>query len=128
MPAPTTATYSADAIVAANTAFRDLLDSGAAALLRIRNASDTLLYQATLSDPSGTVNGSTGVLTITPPAATNATTSGDAAYGELCTSAGAVKLALPAQAGTTPVSGKLVLNTLALVAGAPVSIVSITIT
>lgn len=128
MPAPTAATYSAAAKVAANTAFRDTLDSGSNALLRIRDASDVLLYQGTLSDPSGTVNGTTGVLTITPPSATNASASGTAAYAELCTSSGTVHLSLPAQAGTTAVDGKVVINTLALVSGAPVSVVSISIT
>jgi hypothetical protein len=127
MPAPTSATYSAAAKVAANTAFRDLLDSGAAALLRIRDAADVLLVQFTLADPSGSVNGTTGVLTITPPSATNAAASGTAAYAELCTSAGTVHLALPAQAGTAAVDGRIVLNTLALVSGAPVSIVSIVV-
>jgi len=127
MPAPTTATYSAAALVAANTSFRDLLDSGAAALLRIRDASDVLLVSYTLSDPCGSVNGTTGVLTITAPSAVNAAASGTAAYAELCTSGGTVHLSLPAQAGTTAVAGKVVLNTLALVSGAPVSIVSIVI-
>lgn len=128
MPAPSSATYSGAAKVAANTAFRDLLDSGSNALLRIRDASDVLLYTGTLSDPCGSVNGTTGVLTITPPSATNASASGTAAYAELCTSSGTVHLAVPAEAGTTAVDGKIVINTLALVSGAPVSVVSISIT
>jgi hypothetical protein len=128
MPAPSSATYSGAAKVAANTAFRDLLDSGSNALLRIRDASDVLLYSGTLSDPCGSVNGTTGVLTITAPSATNASASGTAAYAELCASDGTVHLSLPAQAGTTAVDGKVVINTLALVSGAPVSIVSISIT
>ena len=127
MPAPSAATYSAAAAIAANTAFRDLLDSGSNALLRIRNSGDTLLVQFTLSDPCGTVNGTTGVLTITPPSATNAAASGTAAYAELCTSTGTVHLALPAEAGTTAVVGKIVLNTLSLVSGAPVNITSIVV-
>jgi len=127
MPAPSTATYSAAVKIAANTELRDLLDSGSNALLRIRDASDVLLYQGTLSDPCGSVNGTTGVLTITAPSATNVTTSGTAAYAELCTSTGTVHLALPAQAGTTAVANKIVINTLSLVGGAPLNITSIVI-
>jgi hypothetical protein len=127
MPAPSVATYSGAAKVAANTAFRDTLDSGSNALLRIRDASDVLLVSFTLSDPCGSVNGTTGVLTITAPSATNAAASGTAAYAELCTSGGTVHLSLPAQAGTSAVDGKVVINTLALVSGAPVSVVSIVI-
>jgi hypothetical protein len=127
MPAPVSATYSAAVKIDANQAFLDLLDSGAAALLRIRDSSDVLLVQFTLSDPSGSVNGTTGVLTITPPSATNVTTSGTAAYAELCTSGGTVHLSLPAQAGTVAVSGKVVINTLSLVSGAPLNITSIVI-
>jgi len=127
MPAPANATYSAAVKIATNTALRDLLDSGAAALLRIRDNSDVLLVQFTLSDPSGTVDGTTGVLTITAPAATNVTTAGTAAYAELCTSAGVVHLILPAQAGSAEVANRIVINTLSLVAGAPLNIISIVI-
>jgi hypothetical protein len=129
MTVPTVATYSAAALIAAHTSFRDLIDSGSGAgFVRIRNSSDTLLAQVPLSDPCGSVNGTTGVLTITAPSATNASASGTAAYAELCTSGGTVHLSLPAQAGTTAVDGKVVINTLALVSGAPVSVVSIVIT
>jgi hypothetical protein len=38
-----------------------------------------------------------------------------------------VHLALPAQAGTVAVSGKLVLNTLTVVAGGPVEVLSATV-
>lgn len=128
MPAPSVPTYSGTAKVNANTSFRDLLDSGAAALIRIRTSADALLYEAPLNDPCGTVNGTTGQLTLTMPATpVNASATGTAAYVELCTSAGVVHLSAPVQAGTSAVSGFLVLNTLALVSGAPVSMVSMTI-
>ena len=127
MPAPSNATYSAAVKIACNTALRDLLDSGSNALLRIRDASDVLLVQFTLSDPCGSVNGTTGVLTITAPSATNVTTAGTAAYAELCSSDGTVRLALPAQAGSTAVANRIVINTLSLVSGAPLNITSIVI-
>jgi len=127
MPAPGSATYSAAAKVAAQTSFRDLLDAGSNALVRIRNSADTLLWQGACSDPCGTVNGTTGQLTITMSTNPNATASGTAAYGELCESDGTVHLSLPVEAGTSPVSGKLVINTLSIVSGAPVTMVSLTI-
>ena len=47
--------------------------------------------------------------------------------GEICDVAGTPQLSLPVQTGSSPVSGKLVLNTLTIVAGAPVEILSATI-
>lgn len=129
MPAPSDYTYSAAAKVAAHTAFRDLIDSGAGAgLLRIRSSADVLLAEMTLADPCGAVNGTTGQLTFTLPvgdAAANAT--GTAAYGEFCDSDGDVHLALPVQAGTSAVSGRLVLNSLSLLEGGEVNVMSATI-
>lgn len=129
MAVPSTATYSAAALVAAHTSFRDLIDSGpAAGFIRIRDASDVLLAQIPLVDPCGTVNGTTGQLTLAiagPDSSADAT--GTAAYGEICSSTGAVHLALPAQAGTAAVPGKLVLNTLSIIAGGPVDVLSATI-
>lgn len=129
MPAPASATYSAAAKVAAHTSFRDLIDSGSGAgFVRIRSAADVLLAQIPLVDPCGSVNGTTGLLTfaIAGPD-TSADAAGTAAYGEFCTSAGTVHLSLPAQAGVAAVSGKIVLNSLTVIAAAPVELVSATI-
>ena len=125
MPAPSAATYSSDALVAATTSFRDLVDSGSGAgLIRIRDAADTLLGTIVLQDPCGTINSTTGQLTLL--IATNVTSAigGTAAYGEVCTSAGAVKLAMPCLAGTSAVSGYFVLNTLTVVTGGQINVVS----
>lgn len=129
MPAPSVATYSAAALVAAHTSFRDLLDSGSGAgLIKCRSSSDTLLGTCTMSDPCGTVNGTTGQLTLSAVTAdSSADANGTIAYVELCDSDGDVHLALPAQAGTTAVSGKAVFNTLTTVSGAPINILSVTI-
>lgn len=128
MPAPSVATYSAAALIAAHTSFRDLIDSGSGpGLIRIRNSADALLAEAVLDDPCGTVNGTTGQLTFTIVTNEDAATAGTAAYGEFCDSDGDVHLALPCEAGTAAVSGKLVLNSLTLVAGGPVEIISATI-
>jgi len=83
------------------------------------------LAQIPLTDPAGTVNGATGQLTLTPAARDeSADASGTAAYGELCDGTGLVHLVLPAQAGTVAVSGNLVMNTVTVVAGGPVEVIS----
>lgn len=128
MPAPSAATYSVAALVAAHTSFRNLIDAGSGpGKIRIRSASDVLLAEAILTDTCGTVNGTTGQLALTVATQEDAAVGGIAAYGEICDSANVVHLALPAEAGTAPVPGKLVMNTLSLVTGGPVSIVSATI-
>ena len=129
MAVPTVATYSAAALVAANTSFKDLIDAGAGAgSIKIRDAADVLLAQIPLTDPCGTVNGTTGQLTITPSGRDeSADATGTAAYGEFCDSAGLVHLSLPAQAGSAAVSGKIVINSLSIVAGGPVEVLSATV-
>lgn len=126
MPAPLVATYSAAALIAAQTAFKTLIDAGlAAGSIKIRSATDVLLAQVPLVYPCGTVSGTTGqlVFAIAGPD-TSADASGTAAYGEFCDSAGLVHLSLPAVAGTTVVSGYLVINTLSVVAGGTVEVIS----
>lgn len=129
MPAPSVATYSAAALIAAHTSFRDLIDTGSGnGKIRVRDSSDVLLAEIPLSDPCGSVNGTTGKLTFSISARDeSANASGTAAYGEICDVAGTPHLALPTQAGTAAVSGKLVLNTLSIVAGVPVEILAATI-
>ncbi len=128
MAVPSVATYSAAALVAAHTSFKDLIDIGTAGSIKIRDSADVLLAQVPLSDPCGTVNGTTGQLafSISGPD-TSADASGTAAYAEFCDSSGTVHLSLPAQAGTVAVSGKIVLNTLSIIAGGPVGVVTATI-
>ena len=129
MAVPSVATYSASALIAAHTSFRDLIDSGSGAgSIRILDSADVLLAQIPLTDPCGTVNGTTGQLTITPSGRDeSADASGTAAYGEFCNSDGTVYLSLPAQVGTAAVAGKLVMNTLTVAAGGPVEVLSATI-
>lgn len=129
MPVPAAATYSVAALVAAHTSFRDLIDAGSGAgSLKIRDAADVLLAQIPLTDPCGTINGTTGRLTITPSGRDeSADATGIAAYGEFCDSAGLVHLSLPAQAGGAPLAGKLVLGTLSVTEGNPVELLSATV-
>jgi hypothetical protein len=128
MPAPAQATYSAAALVAAHNALVTLIDTGSGnGTIKIRTSADALLATINLSDPCGSVNGTTGQLTLSIASTPNASATGTASYGQLCDVAGNVVLALPAEAGSSPVSGKLVLNTLSLVSGTPVEILSATI-
>lgn len=130
MPAPAEATYSVAALTVAHQSFADLIDSGTAAgFVRVRDSADVLLAQIPLADPCGTVNGGTGQLVFDVTAArdSSADASGTAAYAEFCDSDGDVHLALPAEAGSSPVSGKFVMNTLTIVAGGPVEIISATV-
>ena len=129
MAVPSVATYSAAVKVAAHTAFLALIDAGsAAAYVNVRNASDVLLATVPLTDPAGSVNGTTGQLTLTPDGRDeSAAASGTAAYGELCDSDANVLLAIPAATGTAAATGFLVMNTTTIAADGPVELLSITI-
>jgi hypothetical protein len=129
MPAPGAPTYSTDAKIAANTAFRDLLDSGAGpGWVNIRDSGDVLLAQCPMNTTCGTVDGS-GVLTFDVSTMTDssADASGTAAYAEFCDGDAGVHLSLDCSQGTTPVSGEFVMNTLTIVAAGPVEVISATI-
>lgn len=124
MAIPTSATYSLEARVHAHTALLALIDAGGAANVKIRGTLEEMLATVTLTDPAGSVNLGTGQLTLTPAAPAVAAANGTAAYAEICDSTGDVVLALPAQAGTAAVSGKIVINSLSIAAGTEVSLLS----
>lgn len=97
-------------------------------MIRIRTDADTLLATIPLNDPCGTVNGTTGQLSFSIAGRDeSADASGTAAYAEFCDSDGTVHLSLPAQQGATSVSGYIVLNTLAILSGGPVEVLSATV-
>jgi len=129
MAVPATSTYSVAALVAAHTSFKDLIDAGlSGGSIKIRDSADVLLSQVPLSYPCGTVDGLTGRLTFAvsgPDTAADA--GGSAAYGEFCDSDGLVHLSLPAVQGSAAISGKLVLNTLTIIMGEPVSVAVATV-
>lgn len=128
MPAPAQYTYSAQALIDAQTSFRDLVDAGTGAgKIFIRDDSDVLLAEVPLSDPCGTVDGA-GQLTLSIAGPdTSADATGTATYGEIADSDNNVCLSLPVQVGTSAVSGYLVMNTASIVAGGPVDILTATI-
>jgi len=130
MPAPSQYTYAASAVIAANNAFLNLIDDGSVGgKIELYDDSDVLLAEVLLGtgnvQPSGVVDSSTGVLTLTiagPDTAANAT--GTCTYGVIKDDAGNVLLSIPTVAGSTPVSGYLVLNSLSIVSGSQVTVVS----
>jgi hypothetical protein len=129
MAVPVSATYSVGVKEAAHISFRDLIDAGSSnGYVNIRDSSDVLLAQIDLSDPCGTVDAGTGQLTLSIAGPdTSADATGTAAYAEFCDSDANVLLSLPAQSGGVPVSGYIVINTLEIIAGGQVDIVSATI-
>lgn len=129
MPAPSNATYSVAAQIAAHTAFRDLLDAGGlAGAVQIKDDDDVLLAEIPLTYPCGTVDALTGQLTITPDGRDEeADASGTAAYAEFCDSDGVVHLSLPARQGSDSRPAYITLNTLMLIEGGPVELVSVTV-
>jgi hypothetical protein len=129
MPAPSSATYSVAALVAAQTSFKTLMDAATGpGSVQIRSSADVLLAEIALTDPCGTVNGTTGQLTLTPDGREeSAPATGTAAYAEIRDGDGDVKLSMPCAAGTSPVAGQCVITSLSIVAGTPVEVPSITI-
>lgn len=126
MPAPYSQTYSPAAKAAAHTAYRDLLDAHATdpATITVHAADDTLLGMITLAKPCMSIDGGTGVASLIEDTREPAATAGTAAYAVQRDGAGTAHHSLPCEAGTEPVAGKCVLNTLTIAAGAPIELVS----
>lgn len=128
MPAPVSYEYSSAVAVAAQTALLGEIDAGTGAgKLKLYDDADVLLATVTLSDPAGTVNGTTGQLTITAASAGIVATTGTCTYGTITDSDDTVILTAPAESGTSPVSGMIVLSAVALVAASEVQLISFTI-
>ena len=118
--------YSIAALVAAHTSFRDLIDIGAgAASIKIKSSTGTLLAEVLLDDPSGTVDEETGQLTldILGPDL-DADASGTAVIAEICDGDGEAHLSMPCKTGVQAEAGFCVLNTVSIVAGGTVEVVS----
>lgn len=117
-------------LIAAHNAVKTAIDAGGAAgSLSIYNASDLRLSVLPLTYPCGTVNGTTGTLTITFGARDEqAEASGTASYARLKTSAGVTLIdTIPCAAGSAPIADTCVLSSLTVVSGAPVEGTSFTI-
>ena len=118
-------TYTAPALTAAHTGLMEDLPGGSLAIL---DSGGVLLASVTLGSPAGSVNTTTGQLTFTiATQEDSAPNSGTAANAELRDSTGVVYLTLTCTEGTAAVSGECVLNSLNILAGAPVEVVSLVI-
>ena len=118
--------WSPPSIVAAHTGLLGHIDGGSGAgSLTIHRADDTLLATITLTRPAGTVNGSTGALTLTQATREdNAPAAGDANYATIRDSSGTALRSMPCEAGLNPVVGKCVLNTVQVELGGRVELIS----
>lgn len=128
MTAPTSIQWSATTLVAVHTQLLAVIDGAATpGQIRLRTSADALLASIELDDPAGTVNGTTGRLTLTAPGGDLGTTGGTVAYAEIVDGDGVVVVSLPAVAGVAAVANKVVLNSLTVIAGEPVTLISVTI-
>lgn len=129
MPAPASFTYEVDTLEAAHQAVLDLIDGGTGAgKVRLLSEADTTLAVIPLTDPAGTINTSTGQLTLTASGPdTSADATGICTWAQIEDGDNVAFLSLPASAGTSAVSGQIVINSVSIVAGAEVTLVSATI-
>lgn len=121
-------TWSSTAKNTGNTALLGLINTGAGtAAFKIYSSTPTLL--ATLAINSGSVNGTSGQLTLTPGAAeTDAPASGTAATAELVNKAGTVLLTgMPVVQGNSPVANTLVISSTEIVQHSTVTLISATV-
>ena len=128
MPAPAQYTYSAVALVAAQTSFLDEVDGGTGAgKIFLYSEADLLLAEIPLDDPSGTVDGAGQLtLTATVPEA-SAPAAGVCTWGTICDGDDVVLLSAPAEEGAVAVSGKIVVSNTTIAVGTEVGLVSCTI-
>lgn len=130
MAVPTDQEYTTDAIIASNTGLlAGLVAAGTAGCsVKLYNDDDFLLTTVGLTDPPGTVNGTTGVLTLTSAGTNTPPSLNDfAAYCEICDADDDVFIRLPAVDSTTAVARSLAMNTRYVVVGGSVAITSLTI-
>jgi hypothetical protein len=120
------AIFSVAAKSAAHTALMDLIETAGAAKCRLHDASNTLLAEIILA--GGVINGSTGQLTFAMDTREDsAPASGMVSYGVITDNTNVEYIRLDAAQGTTPVDGFIVVNTLDIVSGAPVELISMTV-
>jgi hypothetical protein len=128
MPAPSSVTYSASIIVSAHTAVLNAIDAGSSVgKFRFYDDADNLLGEVLLDDPAGTVNGTTGTLTLSIDVPQTVTDDGTCTYADITDSDNNVIVSIPVEEGDTAVSGKIVVNTVAFVTGASLDVLSASI-
>lgn len=128
MPAPADITFSVSVVASANAALLAAIDaSTSAATITLRSDADVALAVYTLTKPAGTVHGTSGVLTLTPVVdQVNAAATGVATWAEIADGNGVAVVSMPCIEGTATISGRCVLNSVTLVSGTPVTLMSVT--
>jgi hypothetical protein len=117
--------WNPDAIEAAHIALLALLDADTnPAKVTLHTSSDTLLATVVLTDPAGTVNSTTGKLTLTQAASVNAVADGTVNYATLRDGAGVAYRSYPCSAGSSPVANTCVITDLSVSTGQQVDILS----
>jgi hypothetical protein len=122
--------YTIDLLLPVRTEMLATIDTGAARpAFRIYDSDDVLLATLALADPAGSVNGTTGLITLTPGTPeTNAPAGGVASYATLSDGDGVIlEDNVPVEQGTAPVAGKVIISTLNIIAGGTVELISATI-
>jgi hypothetical protein len=122
--------YTIDLLLPVRNAMLATIDTGAARpAFKIYDSGDVLLATLALADPAGSVNGTTGLITLTPGTPeTNAPASGAASYATLSDGDGVIlENNVPVEQGTAPVAGKVIISTMNIIAGGTVELISATI-
>jgi hypothetical protein len=128
MPAPSSVTYAASIIVSAHTAVLNAIDAGSSVgKFRFYDDTDNLLGEVLLDDPAGTVNGTTGTLTLSIDVPQTVSDDGTCTYADITDSDNNVIVSIPVEEGDTAVSGKIVVNTVSFVTGASLDVLSASI-
>lgn len=129
MPAPTQATYSLEAKIAAHFAIKELIESdGSPGYISFRDENDEDMFFWYFTRPCGTIDSVTGSLTLTLSTAQQTISQGGTvAYAVILSYLGTECLRLPAEQGNSPVNGKAVLGNLTFVGGETVEVASIVI-
>ena len=121
--------YDSTLWVAAHTAvFNEITGGVAAPLVRIRDASNNLLAEASIDVATSTINGTSGLITLAIDTQEDAAPAGGtASYAQLLDGDGVVRGKFDCKTGTSPEAGYCVMNTTTVVVNAPVDILSFTI-
>ena len=122
--------WSVAIITAANQGIITNLDSHATlpGYTEIRDAGGVVLTKCVYTDPCGTINGTTGQLTITHSGRDEAAdATGTAASAHLMDGTGTEHHRLPCQAGSVAVPGVCIVTSLSITAGQPVEYSNIVI-
>ncbi len=128
MPAPYYGHLIADNVID-KTNYIGRIDSHATlpGYIAIYSAADVLLSRKNFSKPSGTVDASTGLATLTPSGTETTAVAGTAAYAVIADGAGQAHTYLECVASSVAVQGKCALATLDITAGLPMSYQNITL-